>query len=253
MQERPIIFADYMIRAILEGRKTQTRRPILKTRDETGIWAGAVLPAAESGWIAWWPGTEPGLAEFTKRAYRNGFPCPYGRPGDRLWVRETWAPSGDGGAVWFRAGIPLYRAGRWDGHSWEPSSLIYGLSIPDDVKWRPAIHMPRWASRITLEIIAVRAQRLQDITGDDAMTEGLTAAEIRFYHIFAALDSKLAAIDPPARCVFASVWNKSYGPRSLGWDVNPWVWAITFRLVDESSSGASYPNSAICGISGGNS
>jgi len=84
--ERPILFSEEMVRAILDGRKTMTRRVIKKAWDGFS-WAGDVLPAKETGWIAWWP---KGDAEFTKRAYNEGFPCPYGQLEDRLWVKETW-------------------------------------------------------------------------------------------------------------------------------------------------------------------
>lgn len=225
MQERPIVFNADMIRAILEGRKTQTRRPLIKARDEAGTWAGAVLPAAESGWIAWWPGTEPGLSEFTKRAYRVGFPCPYGQTGDRLWVRETWAPCGDGGAVWYRAGVPAYRAGRWDGRSWEPFSPIYGLPIPRDIRWKPAIHMPRWASRLTLEVTDVRVQRLQEITDEAAAAEGVTA--------WRDTHPNHATTYVPE---FRLTWDAIYAKRCLDWDAAPWVWAITFRRIDEQGA-----------------
>lgn len=213
MIERPIIFNGDMVRAILEGRKTQTRRPITKAHDVA--WAGAVLPASEAGWIAWWPGTEPGLAEFTKRAYRKGFPCPFGEPGDRLWVRETWWDFGDG-HVFYRAN-----------HASDPKD-----DMAHGVMWRPSINMPRWASRLTLEITDVRVQRLQEITAQEALADGLALVEIVNLAMYGALNSKWAAIDPPARSAFAQKWDAVYAPRGHGWDANPWVWAITFKRME---------------------
>lgn len=264
MNERPIIFSGDMVRAFLEGRKTQTRRLLMKARDEAGTWAGAVLPAAESGWIAWWPGTETGLAEFTKRVYRTGFPCPYGAPGDRLWVRETWRvgawrddgrmaidyaaspelthtpwvtiPDDDGGAkfnmYWAAISDELQAHGvetDADGqYHWEPGQA--------PLRWRPSIHMPRWASRITLEITEVRVQRLQEVTEENARAEGafddgclIPEGAARMY----GHSGDFGWSDP--RKAYAFAWDAIYAKRGLGWDANPWVWAITFRRVEEAA------------------
>jgi hypothetical protein len=89
VKERPVLFSGPMVKAILEGKKTQTRRVCKPAVTKLGLyteWAAAVHPARESGWVAWWPNDSPNLAEFTKKAYKDGFQCPYGKPGDRLWV-----------------------------------------------------------------------------------------------------------------------------------------------------------------------
>ena len=187
-KERPILFSGPMVRAILDGRKTQTRR-VAKPLDIT---------------------------------------CPYGSPGDRLWVRETWTP--DHAAfyphfpVCYRAGFgPEYE--RKNGHVWSSEQNAW---FP--WKWRPSIHMPRWASRITLEITGVRVERLNDISEEDAIAEGI--------HQFAALS--LWGNDPkgtPAKLVggnpqeaFALLWESINGEGS--WALNPWVWVIEFKRVD---------------------
>lgn len=138
VRERPILFSGPMVRAILEGRKTQTRR-VLKNPDDgvsTTIEDGSPLYCDDGGF--WHPR-----------------PCPYGQPGDRLWVREAHQLSPDG---------PIYRATAREHGTYEP-----GGAGP----WRPSIHMPRWASRITLEITDVRVERVQEITEDDAIAEGV--------------------------------------------------------------------------------
>ncbi len=141
--------------------------------------------------------------------------CPYGVLGDRLWVRETWGLSRDavrGTQEWVRyaaggAPVPLRAA------------APQGFAFVDDGRrtWRPSIHMPRWASRLTLELIEVRAQRLQDISEDDAIAEGCPAQP--WYRV-------------PAGPVqwFSTVWNDINGERG-SWKSNPWVWALTFSRV----------------------
>lgn len=182
MRERPIIFSSTMVRAILEGRKTQTRR-IVRERD---------LPSPE---------------------YEYGRPCPYGVPGDRLWVRETWMPIASGqipGPVRYGA---AYRAD--DGRKWREHTTRVEfadgreagpLHLEQAQHWRPSIFMPHWASRITLEVTDVRVQRLQDISHDDAVAEGTAG-----------------------RADFIGLWENINGRDS--WKANPWVWAITFARV----------------------
>lgn len=195
MKERPIIFSGSMVNAILEGRKTQTRRVIRRTE------SGRVK---ERGTCRNWHLDDTG-------AYAA---CPYGLPGDRLWVRETWG---------YGCGV--------HGHPPECDSrcVIYrasgGDTGPDDGKWRPSIHMPRWASRIDLEITVVRVQRVQDISDADARAEGVvpwddlagkgvTVGQRLFSH----------------RLAFRHIWDKINGPGS--WESNPSVWAIAFKRAE---------------------
>lgn len=177
MKERPIIFSGPMVRAILEGRKTQTRRVV----KNTGLYA---VDAAIHG-------PEVAARELIALATR----CPFGAPGDRLWVREAFhvmqsRHDGDTGSV-------LYHA---DGH---------GDWIG---KWTPSIHMPRWASRITLEVMGVRVERLNEITPDDCRAEG----------------QPIGNNDMGVRYGFGQQWEADNGPGSWG---DQWVWVVEFRQV----------------------
>ena len=219
MREHPIIFSTDMAKAILEGRKTQTRRVIKKAihefKSSKGLFreiAGAVLPAMESGWIAWYPGNSEGLAEFTKQQYKKGFPCPYGQVGDRLWVRETWYYYG--GDEYMYQQNPkdvLYKSG----HIADPETGM--VFIP---KWRPSIFMPRWASRITLEITEVRVERVQEITEEDAIKEGISPEEHPF--------------DAPPAMRFAILWDSINAKRGYSWESNCWVWVLSFRRLNNA-------------------
>jgi hypothetical protein len=201
--EHPILFSGPMVRAIREGRKTQTRRILKKALFPGGEWAGAVYPAREQGWIAWSPGKDAGLAEFTKKAYKEGFPCPYGEPGDRLWVRETWVKN---------FGQLLYRA---DCH---PDSFEYGAK-----GWKPSIFMPRVLSRITLDVVDVRAERLQDISDADILAEGITVDRV------AEWTNTPWSSMPTLQDAFRVLWN-TINPKHP-WESNPYVWVVSFREV----------------------
>lgn len=227
MKERPILFSGPMVRAILEGRKTQTRR-ILKQADFSrgllagGDWADAVYPARESGWIAWHGRSTPGpeLEAFTKQTYAQGFLCPYGQPGDRLWVRETWmeferTPTIVGylpGGIGYRADldecgqVPVTEDG------------LTVLRTPKD-NWRPSIFMPREHSRITLEVVSVRVERVQEITHSDAIAEGIIDQELGAGDL---IDGSYAVTN------FAYLWDSINAKRGYAWESNPWVWVVSF-------------------------
>lgn len=187
-RERPILFSGPMVRAILDGRKTQTRRVV---KPQPGIhcvpWQ---RPDGQFIWI---------IAE-TGHGVSEPFTCPFGQIGDRLWVRETW------NADW--CDRTIYKAdGGYAKHA--------GYSV--EPRWRPSIHMPRWASRIMLEITDVRVQRLQEISEEDAISEGI--------HSVAAFPSGYSNRDG-----FAALWNSLAKPDST-WAMNPWVWAVSFRRL----------------------
>lgn len=205
MKSRPILFNGPMVRALLDGRKTQTRR-VFKLPN--GHRWDDLQGGADSGNIECdkWPGTW----------HVSEFRCPYGQPGDQLWVRETWYCDD------FRVQCGPYlkpddmdvTAAREDG------TLVYaadGLSPyeADQPVWKPSIHMPRWASRITLEIVSVRIERLQDISRGDAMAEGCPFPN-------------MADGDDPRKW-YADLWNTINGPGS--WDANPLVWVVEFKVV----------------------
>ena len=205
MAEKPILFSGEMVRAILEGRKTQTRR-VIKPQPVVPKWTG----------IDW---AEVGADNTIHRRIK----CPYGRPGDLLWVRETWSGSTESGYVykpsegqriWYRAdnNRPTWADGRW----------------------RPSIFMPRWASRITLRVTDVHVERVQDISEADAIAEGIERAETARgetlnwdYDIEDFPDPRL--FDPVDS--FQTLWDLINAKRGFGWDVNPWVWAVTFEVV----------------------
>lgn len=214
MRERPILFSAPMIRAILAGAKTQTRRLVKPNPHKVD--GGVPFTDAPA-----WAHAEPGSAVMR---------CPYGVRGDRLWVREAHA---------FSACDPEGRNWRDDPGNWD---VIYRADLAQPAggwrdadgnvvpaPWRPSIHMPRWASRITLEVTAVRVEQLQEISYDDAKAEG---AE------FWRNDGALTELPPCSahRYEFEDLWTSIYGADS--WNANPWVWAVSFRRLDQQAKAA---------------
>lgn len=207
-KERPILFSAPMVRAILDGRKTVTRRPVKVQPFDLG-WSRRdhkfeyTAGRAEDG-----DEIDGFYAYSTRSGGEWSAKCPYGQPGDRLWVRETWAqPSNlDPGPTAYRATYPDCLKGQ----GWE------NLPPIDAIRWKPSIHMFRRDSRILLEIIAVRVERLQDISDEQAMAEGAV------YPIADHLDAAW-------RVQFQRLWESINGPGS--WDVNPWVWVVEFKRV----------------------
>lgn len=212
MTERPILFSAPMVRAILAGKKSVTRRICKPANDKLSGTAASVERAAKSGWIAWWP--SPVTAKETAERYDDGFRCPYGEPGDRLWVRETWAHTNayDGNYILDKRKA-LYKAD-------EESQII-----PN--RWKPSIHMPRWASRITLEVTDVRVERLQEITEEEAIAEGFEGHRA----------SDGYDIDPfrdvDARDAFAELWDELNG-KKYPWANSPWIWRVAFQVLSPS-------------------
>lgn len=215
-KERPILFNADMVRAILDGRKTQTRR-IVKDIEFTGGQGDENTPK-------YWQSTKWGSSHDSEEGLQ--LPdllafgkCPFGKVGDVLWVRETWG--------WFTP--------NWDGIEWVPNrpfkevkekkfgqgyvdgNIIWAAdgsfawadedSMEERSAWNPSIHMPRWASRINLEITGVRVERLQDISDEDAKAEG-----------FVGKDD------------FKNTWNEIYG----NWEDNLWVWCISFDVKERT-------------------
>lgn len=227
IKERPIIFSGGMVRAVLDGRKTRTRRVVQPQPvdiDEVGPYLQRMIYRGEIGF-----------------ADRDYILCRYGEPGDQLWVRETWAPANEGGAVWFRAGVPVYRAGRRRTGEWSPYDKIYGLEIPEGIKWRSPRFMPRWTSRINLEITGVKAERLQDITDGDALAEGIERFDygpdsynpsVRQY-AYGLEKLALGVMDFTAKSAYRKLWDNLNAKRGYPWDANPWVWVIDFALISE--------------------
>ncbi len=207
--DRPILFSGPMVRALLAGTKTQTRR-IVKPRPagdlRWGGWITCSTTREDEGKAMW------GEGDHLDRAHRVR--CPYGQPGDRLWVRETFAHThlGDGSGMYV---FPVA----------DPRTDYGG-------PWKPSIHMPRVASRITLEITEVRVERLQAISEADAKAEGITNGE----H-----DPGIDKGGKPGWCygqdkyagtprhAYELLWESINGPGS--WDATPWVWVVSFKRV----------------------
>jgi hypothetical protein len=199
MKERPILFSTPMVQAILAGNKTMTRRVI---KPQPTLVSGDALG-------------QPYI-------YFNGNPnpvkCPCGVPGDRLWVRETWRCIdyyGETATIYFPSTNEQFLL---SGITKTEVNLLIG-SIG---KTMPSIFMPRWASRITLEITNIRVERVQQITHEDAISEGA-----RF---MPAADLRVERLTVP-QIVFAGYWDSIHAKRGYGWDVNPWVWVIEFKIA----------------------
>jgi hypothetical protein len=197
-KERPIIFSGDMVRAILEGRKTQTRRVmkcwrIWELQQETHILADI----------------EQNVRVRNNQQFIENY-CRYGQPGDRLWVRETWASY-------------LKKPSKIEQLVYKSTHKFQGAVT--NIKWRPSIHIPRWASRITLEITGIRVERVIDISIQDAIAEGFNdRGKIGEPPMHDDLMSR-------ARGLFRNEWNKIYADKGFGWSVNPWVWVIEFKRI----------------------
>lgn len=212
MTERPILMSAPMVRALLSGAKTQTRRVVkgapVEPEAEAVMVGGALCFGIRSGA----PGSQSERFHFThgEEGARAPLFCPHGVPGDTLWVRETWSSDG------CCEGEAYYRA----------TAIRDGLLADEvaDIRWRPSIHMPRWASRITLKITDVRVERLQDISETDARAEGAAPCANGWW-----FDRTPALAGSDARGAYYCLWEHIYGPGS--WAANPWVWALTFERV----------------------
>lgn len=208
MKERPIPFAGEMVRAILAGKKTQTRR-VIKPQPELGkLWKFWVIDPNEMDLPVVF--------------------CQYGIPGDRLWVQETLRRSHKGPVSFATYAVDL--------------SPVTGVGAPElyrgQATWRwqrsvlPSIFMPRWAGRIRLEIVQVRSERLQDISKKDAIAEGIywSNAFPEGYTIGQEIPGYGTAFGAAETC-FRALWDNLNAKRGYGWDTNPWVWVIEFKRV----------------------
>lgn len=212
VKERPILFNAPMVRAILDGSKTQTRRAL-----KLQPWDVAT--------------TESGKHIFDFRSDKADLEkivdmptmlqrCPYGQPGDRLWVRESFAH------VYCNNIEPMARSPEdvaYMADNMTPDRGVYG-------PWKPSIHMPRWASRITLEVTGVRVERLQDISEADCWAEGIEQV-MNDFPDSSQIDTafRLGLCIDDAKPLYAQLWESINGPGS--WDANPWVWVVEFRSM----------------------
>ena len=241
MKEKPILFNGEMVRALLSGRKTQTRR-IIKPQPD-GAWAVNIET-----------GEHTCIKDATGKPWYNigginGLPqCPYGQPGHKLWVRETWAR-------WDKKRIDNKGRIRWMSHT---EYRADGRGLPTVAKWRPSIHMPRYESRISLTIEDVRVERVQDIMEEDAIKEGVpewaNKDDITNGHYLdrplethwcekcqgegthGAMGENMGVTEADcSECdtsikLFRNLWDSINAKRGYGWDTNPWVFVIEFKL-----------------------
>ena len=222
IKERPVLFSAPMVRAILEGRKTVTRRAVRAGFNPEDL--EGTLSASECR----------KLYRELPQHFGASYFCPYGKPGDRLWVRESHAqvfevdiPQGRYAGPIGTAGSParpdwksryVYRA---DGDM--PNVQWHHVGDSQPVRWTPSIHMPRLACRILLEIIDVRVERLQDISYEQAAAEGIHRGPLREW---CASDEGGACHKYPVPA-FRDLWQSVGG----NWDANPWVWVVEFKRV----------------------
>ncbi|HEL4713685.1 TPA: hypothetical protein UOA09_001951 [Klebsiella pneumoniae] len=202
--ERGIIFNAEMVRALLDGRKTQTRRPIKWKQTRL-----TEICEREDG--SKWPWSED-----AEHACDFWHPCPFGAVGDRIWVREAFRVHSRATDV----ATLVYKAS--ERNSWTEQTRRVSVAVCNKPatpeKWTPSLHMPRWASRILLEITGVRVERLRSMSQDDARAEGVIAAS-------GPMEAGLA---------FRELWDSIYGEES--WKANPWVWVIEFKRIEEQTA-----------------
>lgn len=207
MKSRPILFNGSMVRSLLDDIKKQTRR-VVKPQPPADAFQVTTYhhPDSRPRFFSW----KEGFDGAEMHTAFEPIPCPYGMPGDRLWVRETH--------IAFDVGRVHYRA---DSISDRKGDREYGVT------WPPSIHMPRWASRITLEITGARVERLQDISEEDARAEGVDFDPGEGGFFFVPGQGGCSA--DTAVGSYRLLWESINGSGS--WDANPWVWAIQFKRV----------------------
>jgi len=211
MKERPINLSAWEVRAILAGRKTQLRRMIALTSH-----GGFLISVREP---ERWPYRDPNFDLAREESDRElRVRCPFGAPGDRLWGKETWqyAPTQYCRCPQPSEACPCDDWQRGTGCKSDRSTAVYAADGGNAPHWRPSVHMPRWASRITLEVEQVRVQRVQEISREDAYAEGIEVDGGD------DVTRNRTTIEN-----FAALWNAFHGPGAF--DRNDWVWALTFR------------------------
>ena len=272
-KEHGMLFSGHLVRAILDGRKTQTRRPVNLKH---------VLDAEQKR-IGFQQCDDP--AKFRRIMLDKGVPrltiptrhpddaawawedcggeCLYSpwSVGDRIWVRETWvellhtSPATDSPLLCAGDKLIEHATHYTDANGnlrWRYDGRVISYRATSDVefcdgdgfvgedadqndmpRWRPSIHMPRWASRITLEITDVRVQRVQEISEDDAMAEGVSGGCLNCG--MEPCETTCRGHEPNYRDSFVWTWNSIYAKSGLGWEANPWVWALSFRRIESEA------------------
>jgi hypothetical protein len=232
MREIPILFSTPMVQAILAGKKTMTRRICKDIAGYDFKWGldkepyignYKIFAKTESGKWDWVTLENQWLYDLQTAVDDNRthlLKCPYGQPGDRLWVRETWADNIPG----CPNGI-TYKADHIDPKGDGPANPI---------KWKPSIFMPKAAARIWLEVVSVRIERLQEITEDDARAEGIIFEEAMEFSGWRPTynDPDGSNAWPNYKGAFNFLWDSLNAKRGYGWDSNPFVWAISFKTLE---------------------
>lgn len=242
IKERPILFKGEMVRAILEGRKTETRR-VIKPQPRFGYWMGMDCRRNKSPQNHYFFSSKEASYKIQPHEGHDYIlvKCPYGKPGERLWVRETW--------VLNYVGKPIPKKRPVEPITGEPGEIFYQADGEQEacfwdesgLKWKPSIHMPRWASRIDLEIVKVGVERLQDITEDDSRAEGCKSSPFDISDTLEVINDPKSTKETrelaklfcggtlTAKWDFWNLWTEINGEDS--WQANPWVWVIEFRRV----------------------
>jgi hypothetical protein len=237
-REHPILFTGPMVRAILHGTKTQTRRVVLPQ---------PCNPATFGVSPIWGSGVRDG-AFYIHAAFNHGgvrvdelLRCPWGQPSDRLWVRETHALEEDESRVVYAADREARHFNCTRDQIGDP---FYLWSDYAPVRWRPSIFFPRWAARLTPELTGVRVERVQSISEEDAIAEGLSRCSKDFGRTWkwgvADRDGWPGTdddgwpwdefeLDP--RAAYRKLWDRINAKRGFGWDANPYVWVLSFTRV----------------------
>lgn len=224
MKERPILFSAPMVRAILDGTKTQTRRIVkLPHQNPLGQWEPTTIGGPNGGRTA--AGVtihEQGAIWHTRTG--DVLLCQYGQPHDRLWVRETWL------GWWNTADGSLSHVAAFKADGYE---------LERGERWMPSIHMPRKASRILLEVTGVRVERLQDISEADAIAEGIERS-VEYPTLWKRGplhgDQNTMKVTNFPKLAYRSIWEQINGHES--WAANPWVWVVEFRRIDQLKAAA---------------
>lgn len=234
-EEKPILFNAEMVRAVLDGRKTQTRRVVKPQPEKQTEWFKYL---EEGKYIS----MNHILGIGNPTSIGNAIKCPYGSPGDELWVRETWMdagkeiPGSKHGEIWYKANDCEEYAISCEPRECRP-------------KWKPSIHMPRWASRIQLRVKDVRVERVQDISEEDARSEGvrpnwcgelsgwdpdehgfMCQEGIRHWEKYPESDWD-GGYHRTGKEAFESLWDSINEKRGFGWEKNPWVWVVEFERI----------------------
>ena len=214
--ERPIIFSTESVRAILDGQKTQTRRAVKQQADDEGILPDLTIrPEAAGLWEMRWAADDVGAPPYCDGLMHDWIKCPFGIPGDRLWVRETYlvhecalSKTVDESRIYYKADHTTHKN-------------------CERMFWSSPMFMPRKFSRLTLEITDVRCERLKDISWNDCIQEGT-------FQFHGYIDEH--GIRSEGKRLFAEMWNTINTKRGFGWDTNPWVWVIEFKRVEKEGN-----------------